>query len=106
MALSNAGSTVSNAFQTQFADDVIHAAQQKTSKLAGSVRTVRNVIGSTYKFNTLSKGGYIKNKSRFEDITVMSDILNQGRAATYTGGVASHATVTATLKQLCCWRIR
>ena len=48
MALSNAGSTVSNAFQTQFADDVIHAAQQKTSKLAGSVRTVRNVIGSTY----------------------------------------------------------
>mgnify|MGYP000554015446 CR=1 FL=1 len=65
MALSNAGSTVSNAFVTQFADDVIHAAQQKTSKLAGSVRTVRNVIGSTYKFNTLSKGGYIKNKSRF-----------------------------------------
>ena len=61
MALSNAGSTVSNAFQTQFADDVIHAAQQKTSKLAGSVRTV-NVIGSTYKFNTLSKGGYIKKK--------------------------------------------
>ena len=32
MALSNAGSTVSNAFVTQFADDVIHAAQQKTSK--------------------------------------------------------------------------
>ena len=62
MALSNAGSTVSNAFVTQFADDVIHAAQQKTSKLAYCVRTVRNVIGSTYKFNTLSKGGYIKNK--------------------------------------------
>ena len=73
MALSNAGSTVSNAFVTQFADDVIHAAQQKTSKLANSIRTVRNVIGSTYKFNTLSKGGYTKNKSRFEDITVMSD---------------------------------
>ena len=73
MALSNAGSTVSNAFVTQFADDVIHAAQQKTSKLAGSVRTVRNVVGSTYKFNTLSKGGYVKNKSRFEDLTVMSD---------------------------------
>ena len=55
MALSNAGSTVSNAFVTQFGDDVIHAAQQKTSKLANSVRTVRNVIGSTYKFNTLSR---------------------------------------------------
>ena len=46
MALSNAGSTVSNAFVTQFADDVIHAAQQKTSKLAGSVRTVRRSIRS------------------------------------------------------------
>ena len=98
MALSNAGSTVSNAFVTQFADDVIHAAQQKTSKLAGSVRTVRNVVGSTYKFNTLSKGGYIKNKSRFEDITVMSDSSkSMGGSATYVGGVASHATVTATL---------
>ena len=98
MALSNAGSTVSNAFVTQFADDVIHAAQQKTSKLAGSVRTVRNVIGSTYKFNTLSKGGYIKNKSRFEDITVMSDSSKSlGGSGAYTGGVASHATVTATL---------
>ena len=43
MALSNAGSTVSNAFVTQFADDVIHASQQKTSKLANSIRIVRNV---------------------------------------------------------------
>ena len=98
MALSNAGSTVSNAFVTQFADDVIHAAQQKTSKLAGSVRTVRNVVGSTYKFNTLSKGGYVKNKSRFEDLTVMSDSSkSMGGSASYVGGVASHATVTATL---------
>ena len=55
MALSDAGSTVSNAFITQFADDVVHLSQQKMSKLAGSVRTVRNVNGSTYKFNTLSK---------------------------------------------------
>ena len=98
MALSNAGSTVSNAFVTQFADDVIHAAQQKISKLANSVRTVRNVTGSTYKFNTLSKGGYIKNKSRFEDSTVMSDSSKSlGGSGAYVGGVASHATVTATL---------
>ena len=98
MALSDAGSTVSNAFVTQFADDVVHLSQQKMSKLAGSIRTVRNVIGSTYKFNTLSKGGYIKNKSRFEDITVMSDSSKSlGGSATYTGGTASHATVTATL---------
>lgn len=98
MALSNAGSTVSNAFVTQFADDVIHASQQKTSKLANSIRIVRNVTGSTYKFNTMSKGGYMTNKSRFEDITVMSDSSkSMGGSATYTGGVASHATVTATL---------
>ena len=97
MALSDAGSTVSNAFVTQFADDVVHLSQQKMSKLAGSVRTVRNVNGSTYKFNTLGKGGYIKNKSRFEDITVMSDSSKSLGSATYTGGTASHATVTATL---------
>jgi len=98
MALSDAGSTVSNAFVTQFADDVVHLSQQKMSKLAGNVRTVRNVNGSTYKFNTLGKGGYIKNKSRFEDITVMSDSSKTlGGSATYTGGTATHSTVTATL---------
>ena len=53
MALSNAGSTVSNAFVTQFADDVIHASQQKTSKLANSIRIVRNVNGSTYKWKSI-----------------------------------------------------
>ena len=98
MALSDAGSTVSNAFVTQFADDVLHLSQQKMSKLAGSVRTVRNVTGSTYKFNTLGKGGYIKNKSRFEDITVMSDSSKVlGGSATYTGSTAAHAVATATL---------
>lgn len=98
MALSDAGSTISNAFITQFADDVVHLSQQKMSKLAGNVRTVRNVNGSTYKFNTLGKGGYIKNKSRFEDITVMSDSSKSlGGSATYTGGTAAHSTVTATL---------
>ena len=98
MALSDAGSTVSNAFITQFADDVVHLSQQKMSKLAGNVRTVRNVNGSTYKFNTLGKGGYIKNKSRFEDITVMSDSSKSlGGSASYVGDTASHSTVTATL---------
>ena len=98
MALSDAGSTVSNAFVTQFADDVLHLSQQKMSKLAGSIRTVRNVTGSTYKFNTLGKGGYIKNKNRFEDITVMSDSSKSlGGSATYTGGTAAHAVATATL---------
>lgn len=98
MALSNAGSTVSNAFVTQFADDVVHLSQTKISQLAGNVRTVRGVKGSTYKFNTLGKGGYIKNKSRFEDITVMSDSSKSlGGSATYVGGTAGHSTVTATL---------
>jgi hypothetical protein len=98
MALSDAGSTVSNAFVTQFADDVVHLSQQKLSKLAGSVRTVRGVNGSVYKFNTLGKGGYIKNKSRFEDITVMSDSNKSlGGSGSYVGGTAAHATVTATL---------
>ena len=98
MALSDAGSTVSNAFVTQFADDVVHLSQQKLSKLAGSVRTVRGVNGSVYKFNTLGKGGYIKNKSRFEDITVMSDSNKSlGGSGSYVGGTAAHSTVTATL---------
>ena len=98
MALSDAGSTISNAFVTQFADDVVHLSQQKLSKLAGSVRTVRGVNGSVYKFNTLGKGGYIKNKSRFEDITAMSDSSKSlGGSGTYVGNTASHATVTATL---------
>ena len=65
MALvANAGTSVSNAFVTMFSDDVKQAYQQQTSKLVDSVRVVRNVVGSTYKFHTLTKGGSIKNKAR------------------------------------------
>jgi hypothetical protein len=94
----NAGTSVSNAFTTMFSDDVKHAYQQLTSKLVGSVRVVRNVVGSTYKFNTLTKGGSIKNKARFEDITAMSDTSKSlSGSGAYTGGTAQNAQVTATL---------
>ena len=45
--------TVSNAFVTMFGDEITHLAQQKQSKLQGAVRTVRGVVGSTYKFPVL-----------------------------------------------------
>ena len=74
MALvANAGTSVSNAFTTMFSDDVKQAYQQQTSNLMDAVRVVRNVTGNTYKFHTMTKGGSIKNKARFEDIVVMSD---------------------------------
>jgi hypothetical protein len=99
MALvANAGTSVSNAFTTMFSDDVKHAYQQLTSNLTNSVRVVRNVTGSTYKFNTLTKGGSIKNKARFEDIVVMSDTSKSLTSpGAYTGSTAQNATVTATL---------
>ncbi len=100
MALvANAGTSVSNAFTTMFSDDVKHAYQQITSNLTNSVRVVRNVTGSTYKFNTLTKGGSIKNKARFDDIVVMSD-TSKGTLTSpgvYTGSTAQNATVTATM---------
>ena len=99
MALvANAGTSVSNAFVTMFSDDVKQAYQQQTSKLVDSVRVVRNVVGSTYKFHTLTKGGSIKNKARFEDIVVMSDTSKSLTSpGAYTGSTAQNATVTATL---------
>jgi len=99
MALvANAGTSVSNAFVTMFSDDVKQAYQQQTSNLVDSVRVVRNVVGSTYKFHTLTKGGSIKNKARFEDIVVMSDTSKSlASPGAYTGSTAQNATVTATL---------
>lgn len=94
------GGTVSNAFVQMWSDDVTHLAQQKASKLQGAVRTVRGVVGSQYKFHTLGKGGYLKNKIRNADIRVMSDsaAFNANTDAdSYTGDVANHAIVTANM---------
>ena len=44
---------VSNAFITQWSDDVKHAYQQTGSKLRQAVRTVTGVTGDTYKFHKL-----------------------------------------------------
>jgi hypothetical protein len=93
------GGTVSNAFIQMWSDDVTHLAQQKASKLQGAVRTVRGVVGSQYKFHTLGKGGYIKNKVRNADIRPMSDSGNfvSADGDSYTGSSAAHAVVTATM---------
>tara|TARA_R110001583_G_scaffold21092_2_gene80308 strand:- start:517 stop:1410 length:894 start_codon:yes stop_codon:yes gene_type:complete len=96
--IANAGTSVSNAFVTLFGDDVKHAYQQQTSNLLNSIRVVRNVTGSVYKFNTLTKGGTIKDKARFEDIVVMSDTSKSLTSpGAYTGGTAQNATVSCTL---------
>ena len=99
MALvAHSGTSVSNAFVTLFGDDVKHAYQQQTSNLLNSIRVVRNVTGSVYKFNTLTKGGTIKNKARFEDIVVMSDTSKSLTSpGAYTGSTAQNATVSCTL---------
>lgn len=94
----DAGTSISNSFVTMFSDDVKQAYQQMTSKLVDSVRVVRNVTGSTYKFHKLSKGGSIKNKARFEDLVAMSDTSKSLTSpGAYTGGTAQNSVVTATL---------
>ena len=68
--------------------------------MQGAVRTVRGVIGNTYKFHTLGKGGYLKNKLRNADIRPMSDSGSFSAPTdgdSYTGSTAAHATVTATM---------
>lgn len=96
--VSNAGTSISQSFVTMFSDDVKQAYQQMSSKLVDSVRVVRNVTGSTYKFHKLSKGGSIKNKARFEDLTAMSDTSKSLTSpGAYTGGTAQNSIVTATL---------
>ena len=98
MSLANAGTSISQSFVTMFSDDVKQAYQQMSSKLVDSVRVVRNVTGSTYKFHKLSKGGSIKNKARFEDLTAMSDTSKSFTSpGAYTGGTAQNSIVTATL---------
>lgn len=94
----DSGTSISNSFVTMFSDDVKQAYQQMTSKLVDSVRVVRNVTGSTYKFHKLSKGGSIKNKARFEDLVAMSDTSKSLTSpGAYTGGTAQNSIVTATL---------
>lgn len=94
----DSGTSLSNSFVTMFSDDVKQAYQQASSKLVDSVRVVRNVTGSTYKFHKLSKGGSIKNKARYEDITAMSDTSKSLTSpGAYTGGTAQNSIVTTTL---------
>jgi hypothetical protein len=99
MALvANAGTSLSNSFIEMWSDDVKQAYQATSSKLVDSVRVVRNVTGSTYKFHKLTKGGSIKNKARFEDITAMSDTSKSLTSpGAYTGGTAQNSVVSATL---------
>lgn len=97
MALSNAGTSVSNSFIEMWSDDVKQAYQQQQSKLVDTVRVVRNVTGSTYKFHKLSKGGSLKNKDRFADIIAMSDTSKSVGSGTYVGGTAQNSVVSATL---------
>jgi len=99
MALvTHGGTSVSNSFVTMFSDDVKQAYQQMSSKLVDSVRVVRNVTGSTYKFHKLSKGGSIKNKARFEDLVAMSETTKTLTSpGAYTGSTAQNSVVTATL---------
>lgn len=96
--------TVSNAFVTMFGDEITHLSQQKASKLQGAVRTVRGVVGSTYKFPVLGKGGVIKDKTSHSDLDVQSSIANT--AAALSGGgtwvgeantTMAHTNVTATI---------
>ena len=94
--------TVSNAFVTLFGDEVTHLSQQLSSKLQGSVRTVRGVQGSTYKFPVLGKAGAVKNKTSHQDIEAMSAINTSSVAgsATWVGGLSDtmpHSSVTATI---------
>jgi len=46
---------VPSSFITQWADEVKHSYQQKGSKLAGCVRRVSGVVGSTHEFHTLGQ---------------------------------------------------
>tara|TARA_X000001382_G_scaffold23319_4_gene14217 strand:+ start:975 stop:1904 length:930 start_codon:yes stop_codon:yes gene_type:complete len=73
----------SNAFVTMFGDEVTHIAQQKASNLQSAVRTVRGVVGSTYRFPVLGKAGVIKNKTAKQDIEALSAIdINTGSSGT------------------------
>lgn len=91
--------TVSNAFVTLFNDEVTHSAQQLSSKLQGSVRTVRNVSGSTYKFPVLGKAGAIKNKTSHQDIEALSAYDGSPTTGSLVEGnlTMGHSVKTATI---------
>ena len=93
------GITVSNAFVTLFGDEVTHLSQQLSSKLQGSVRTVRGVTGSTYKFPVLGKAGAIKNKNSHQDIEAMSAYDGSPTSGSLVEGnlTMGHSSVTATI---------
>lgn len=82
-----------NAFITMFNDEISNVAQQTSSKLQDSVRTVRNVVGNTYKFPVLGKAGVVVNKAAGSDLPVMSGSTYQGYSATKSG---THVTETGT----------
>lgn len=88
--------TVSNAFVTMFGDEITHASQTKASKIQNAVRTVRGVIGSTYKFPVLGKSGVVKNKVAHQDIEAMSaiDASNPAGSATYVGATTDTASIS------------
>jgi len=74
MAIYGSGSTPYDGatFTTMFGDEVTHLSQQLASNLQGSVRTVRGVVGSTYKFPVMGKSGVVVNKAPGTDLDVMS----------------------------------
>lgn len=74
------------AFITMFGDEVTHIAQQKSSNLQSAVRTVRGVVGSTYRFPVLGKAGVVKNKNSATDIEVLSAMAESSGTLTLTGG--------------------
>lgn len=74
MAIYGSGSTPYDGatFTTMFGDEVTHISQQMASNLQGAVRTVRGVVGSTYKFPLMGKSGVVVNKAPGTDLDVMS----------------------------------
>ena len=101
-----AGEIASASFITMFGDEVHHAQQAKASNLQSAVRTVRGVVGSSYKFPVLGKSGVIVNKDAGTDLDVMSSSA-YGSLGTTThatneykteAGTAATSQVTATIK--------
>tara|TARA_B100000029_G_scaffold117531_2_gene110736 strand:- start:4918 stop:5793 length:876 start_codon:yes stop_codon:yes gene_type:complete len=89
-----------------FSQEVNHVSQQMASNLQGAVRTVRGVVGSTYKFPVMGKAGYTVNKPAGDDLDVMSSSAygSLGTTAHATneykvgGGTSAASFETATLK--------
>ena len=75
-------------FTTMFGDEVTHVAQQTASNLQGAVRTVRGVVGSTYKFPVMGKAGYVVNKAPGTDLDVMSSSAFGSLTATANANTA------------------